>query len=550
MGIGDLNGDGAADLLVSDTENGVFLLLGHNDGTFTLAGTAIQFSLPRSVFLRDLNGDGHLDAVIYSPISSRATVYLGQGDGAFAPGVSYTFPPGPTNLLLTDLNGDGHPDLVASINTGTLEMLPGHSDGTFGPATTLNQNVPGGTLVAAADFTGDGTLDLALLNAAGIGVLPGTGPLAFGTLVSSLAGAGTPDNTVTGDFNHDGRLDIAMGVEGGIALLFGKGDGSFASAGFYDVGQTPGATAVADFNGDHLPDIAVTLPASQLRLLAGDGAGHFTAGPDIGPPSSSLTPSNSLTAGDFDGDGRTDLDTVLAGGPDLRGTPNILFNIGSGVFAPPVAVADGSAVVADVNGDGRADMVAVDSINTGSILVQLGTAMQTFTQVATPLRTPEFATLRAVGDVNKDGKPDLIITDYAGVEVWLGNGDGTFTYSNTLAIAPGSSLGYVDAVPGAIADIDGDGNADLVLVSALTGSNLAAVFWGNGDGAFQAPQQLNLSHLYSTIQLADVNGDGHPISCSAMASESQSLRRCPAAPLPRRTTTSPAAASPPSMCPM
>ena len=515
MGIGDLNGDGAADLVVSDTENDtIYLLFGHNNGTFTQGGMA-GANYPRAVYLSDLNGDGHLDAVIYSPFGASATVYLGNGGGYFVQGNTYQLGASPTNLLLADINGDGRPDLIASLYNGAVNVLPGNGNGTFGSPVGLNQNVPGGTVVAAADFTGDGVSDLALLNPVGIAVLPGTGSphsgsLTFGSLTSSLAGAGAVLNTVTGDFNHDGNLDIAMGVEGGIALLFGKGDGGFLSANFYEAGQSTGATAVADFNGDHFPDIAVTLPSSQLRLFTGNGTGRFNPGPVLGTVSGTEAPSGSLSAADFNGDGLVDLVASLAGGPDPFGTPNVYFNTGSGTFAAPVSVPAGSVTVADVNGDGRADMVFVDALNTGSILVQLGTAKETFTEVSTPLRTPEFATLRAIGDVNNDGKVDVIITDYAGVEVWLGNGDGTFTFNNTLAIPPASALGYEDAVPGAIADLDGDGNPDLVLVSALTGSNLAGVCWGNGDGTFQAPQILNLSHLYSTVKLADINGDGRP----------------------------------------
>jgi hypothetical protein len=173
-------------------------------------------------------------------------------------------------------------------------------------------------------------------------------------------------------------------------------------------------------------------------------------------------------------------------------------------------VPDQTTFVADFHGDGRADTVNVSGNGNDQILVELGQANERFVETSTQLRNPTFATLRAIGDLNGDGKQDIVLSDQTSDEVWLGNGDGTFTYSGSLNVDPSGPLGYPSPVPGAIADIDGDGNADLVLTSATTGTPLIDVFWGNGDGTFAAPAMIVPSHLYTNIVLADVNGDNHP----------------------------------------
>src|SRR4029077_10374199 len=145
-----------------------------------------------------------------------------------------------------------------------------------------------------------------------------------------------PANPVVADFDRDGHADVAAPVEGGIAILLGKGDGTFASADFYDMGQTVGAAAVADFNGDTFPDIAVTLPAAQPRLLLGNRQGTFTLGQDPNSSYGSKTPDTNVEAVDFNGCGKVDLDMgTLERSGTSSGTQSIAFGSGDGKFSPP-----------------------------------------------------------------------------------------------------------------------------------------------------------------------------------------------------------------------
>lgn len=144
-----------------------------------------------------------------------------------------------------------------------------------------------------------------------------------------------------------------------------------------------------------------------------------------------------------------------------------------------------------------------------SIETLLGQTDGSFSQVSTPLSNPTFS-LGALGDLNHDGKLDLLAFEFQMLRVWLGNGDGTFTKSIQLG-SPQNQFFEGQAI--SIADLDGDGNTDVVV---LPDSNPAApagpitIFYGNGEGTFQDPVFLPISHRYSQLVIADVNRDNKP----------------------------------------
>src|SRR5208337_1459991 len=138
------------------------------------------------------------------------------------------------------------------------------------------------------------------------------------------------------------------------------------------------------------------------------------------------------------------------------------------------------------------DLVALGD---GVILAFLGQKNETFTQVSTPLPHPTYG-LAALGDVNHDGKPDLLTFEYPAIRVWLGNGDGSFTQS-TLLSAPPEQLNLMSA---AIADLDGDGNPDIIVVSypnQIGQPYPLLIYYGNGDGTFQDGVLLPITHSYT-----------------------------------------------------
>jgi hypothetical protein len=159
-----------------------------------------------------------------------------------------------------------------------------------------------------------------------------------------------------------------------------------------------------------------------------------------------------------------------------------------------------SVAAADVNGDGKADMIAANSL-TDDVSVLLGNGDGTFLVQKTfdAGWDPDFV---SVADVNGDGKPDLVVASFASngtLSVLLGNGDGTFQAPDIIAV--GSWPGSVAA-----ADVNGDGKQDLVV--ANTGSNNVGVLLGNGDGTFQAQRTFAAGQSAGFVAVADVNGDG------------------------------------------
>ncbi len=500
--VGDVNGDGATDLVVVGTY--IYVLSGDNTGKFSLSS---EFLANMSAgYLADINGDGKLDLVATDTTGAGFLVFIGNGNGTFQPAVAYNNGSPTGTIIFSDLDGDGHPDIIAATSLEQIVIFKGNSDGTFASAVPIARVPTNATLVGTGDYNADGIADLLFLTPAGVGVLPGKGNLSYGNPEQSLSGGISFQNSLTigqGDFNKDGHLDIAMAAEGGIVLLFGNGDGTFRSADLYDVGQPVGGTAVADFNNDGFPDIAVTLPAPVPRILFGNGLGLFNLGPDPNLTYGSQQPNTNIAVGDFNGDRNSDLVAQYTASFPNSG-PEVLFGLGNGALSAPVTVPDGSTTVADLNNDGRSDLVSVSGT---VITANLGQANGTFLPVTTTLRIPANpGTATAVGDVNGDGKPDLIFSDGSQLEVWLGVGDGTFQYSGSFGIS-GQSIQIAQVA--VITDLDGDGKADFVLMHSV-GVASVAIFYGHGDGTFQTPTLLPISHQYSQLAVADINRDNRP----------------------------------------
>jgi hypothetical protein len=336
---------------------------------------------PQTVLIADVNGDSHPDILVANIGSSSLSVFLGDGQGNFTPSRGSPFRAGeaPNDLALGDFNQDGKLDVaIANHGVQKVSVLLGDGRGGFAhapgsPFAVLSNPHPHG--IAAADFNGDGKLDLAVdsWGEDKLLVLFGNGDGSFKTPGAKFSVGHAPYQRLrTADFNEDGHPDLITSNWRGdsISLMLGDGKGGFSLAGgkHLPVPSSPFGLAVGDFNGDQHADIAVVHYSGQssdrsrnaLTVLYGDGTGKFTTA--AGSPYAVGHYPPTVTAGDINNDGIDDVaipnhvdNTVsiyLGGKAGLKEAHGSPLKVGHG----PQCVAIG-----DVNGDHKADLVVSDS---------------------------------------------------------------------------------------------------------------------------------------------------------------------------------------------
>ncbi len=374
-----------------------------------------------------------------------------------------------------------------------------------------NQESPATSAVAADSHANDVLVrgpDLpAFPFLAGQNLLPsGVNPARVFIDAQSYAAGTGAQSVAVGDFNHDGNPDLAVANywDHTVSILLGNGDGTFQSQTTFEVGENLVSVVTADFNGDGNLDLAFST-FGRVKVLLGNGDGTF------GPAATYMGGSGGqqIAVGDFNGDQVPDLVVANRCPCPGNGAVGVYLGRGDGTFESPVfysAQAGATSVaVADLNHDGKQDLVVANSGNK-SVSVLLGNGDGTFqTQNAFPTAAPD-PTWVAVGDFNDDGNLDLAVSgqeigSFNGIiSILLGNGDGTF--GKAANFRADNSLG-----PIVVADFNGDGKLDL----AATGGG---VYLGNGDGTFKAPALFNMcggansGEGANSIATGDFNKDG------------------------------------------
>jgi len=347
-------------------------------GTFGKATNVTVGSAPNSVAIGDFNGDGKLDLAVVNTVDNTVSVLLNNGSGGFLAPTTLTVGSnlngGGFAIVAADFNGDGKLDLaVADQGNGDVAIFTGNGSGGFtGPVTITVGNSP--ESLAVGDFNGDGKPDLAVANTADdtvwILLNNGSGSMVHTNTLSLATGAG-PFAVAAGDFNGDGRLDV-VAADGGtndVTVFLSNGTGGFGTGTTYTVGtgsfNTPDSIAVGDFNGDGVSDLLVGNSGDgSVSLLLGNGSGGFAAPARTSVGSGVNSNPYYVIAGDFNGDGK--LDAAVANNAD--GTVSVLIGNGSGGFAAPVNYGSGSTAnpnpssvfAGDINGDGRLDLVVTN----------------------------------------------------------------------------------------------------------------------------------------------------------------------------------------------
>ena len=335
------------------------------------------------------------------------------------------------------------------------------------------------------------------------------------TFTRQVLRADFPVAVAIADFNRDGFPDLVFAEQnvGEIRVLLGLGDGTFQPGDFFDVGFNPESVATGDFNGDGIADFVVGTAVEGLKVYLGTGEGHFARFPTVIQNTWQESPSLagdaccSVTIADLNGDGISD---VIA--TDFRfgnGTVYVALGKGDGTFKPASKICVGSAPFglggAEFDNDGKPDLAVGTSDN---VVLLLGKGDGTFKPSANVFFSqpgePFLQTLLAVGDFDGDGWPDLVVGQQANdsygssaVFVLMNNKDQSFRQV-LVAVDSGSSM--------AVADFDGDGNSDVMIVGVKNG---AQVYLGNGKGSFKWgwSDQTAIGYYPS---VGDLNLDGRP----------------------------------------
>ncbi|CAF1230221.1 unnamed protein product [Rotaria sordida] len=450
VAIADFNNNNQLDIVVNGYDNsGVRIMFDYNNETFLneISYWTGNYSRPQCVYAIDLNHDNQIDIVTGNSGSSSVSVLLGHGDGNFTTAAIYSAGIGsmPSRIAVGDIDNDNHLDIV-SANTGSssIGIFYGYGNGSFSSVTiysTAMSSYP--QAIAIGDINNDNLLDIVIsvINPGGLFFFVGHNNRSFRMIEFYSTGLhSTPYSIALADFNHDNRLDvvIANAYFNEMRVLMGHGNGTFGKERIYPTGSEslPYFVIVTDFNQDDQLDIIIScFRNGQLLIFFGYGNGDFKLertyyiGTDTNP--------YGFAVADFNNDKQLEIVVTLWG----NGYVAIL----SEYYA--------------VNFEKR-------------ITYQIDYAPQPYSV--------------AIGDFNKDNQSDIVLANSGSdtINVRIGLGNGTFEKQIMYSVSTGLHPRYVNT-----ADVDNDGNLDIVTVDSM--SDCVSVNLGYGNGNFKPPQRYS-----------------------------------------------------------
>jgi hypothetical protein len=484
--------------------------------TSTVAGANAQW-----VETADLNRDGILDLVVAEQNVNQFSVWMGVGNGTFAAKVNYATGGGtdPRSVRVADLDRDGDLDLVICYwTTRVLGIWLNNGSGVFAAIASVGNGTASMFHPAIVDVNGDGILDIVAprFNTTNMAVHMGVGNGTFG--VAANYGTNTlPVYVESGDFDSDGDADILVSSFNttNLAYLANNGNGTFAAkVNIAVAGIENGVIRTADLNHDGNLDFIVADEVNQtIGVFLGNGNGTFAARVDYNTSATGQPGGRIMVALVFDVNKDGALDIVLnAQNPDVV---DVLYGVGDGTFGTPagdIAQVTGSfgLTAGDFNQDGQKDLAGIGM--TGGVLsVHLAnpvslpgtfTMQSSFSTIAEPRDT-------IAADMNQDGNLDLLVASSSAganlLRLHPGAGDGTFAAGSSFSLGA-ASVTNTNIIRLATADFDGDG--DLDVASVIADSNFLTVAMGDGAGSFAAAATYASGTDPRHLAIGDFDRDG------------------------------------------
>lgn len=546
--LADLNNDGNIDVVVASTNHGfATVLLGNGLGGFgapnvfaTVPADAGFYGELRftAIEIADLNGDSVLDIALASFDNKQIFVYLGAGDGTFSAGTSYNYDTESRfffdapftkvdGLFAVDFDNDGKVDLLTASPTGNdFAYLRGNGDGTFvswDEIALLDGDNVAPEQIETLDLDADGIQDIVTRTfRSGAEVRYGLGsgqysaPVLLDSGITGNSNSSTTRDLEIIDANDDGFKDVVLTFTSDTFVLthhlfVNNGDRTFAAPATIDFNiassRFGAGLASGDFNNDGIDDLIApeigTLSEGEprsLKVALGDGNGSFTAT----TIPLALRPWEIVVA-DINNDGNQDLMVSLLNVSGGR----VFLGDGLGGFTESQNLAIGNATslrAADLNGDGFVDLAFL-SLNNGEQVVdgayvlnngtgQFGAVSFIGAAPASRRFVQSDADYLSVGDVNRDGLSDIVVSSRTHYHIATGRSEGGFSFVSTVR-----GGGFAPS----IADMDNDGVADIVGARSgrvLFGSphNESAITIHHGVQAVQAaPRQFTYESVFNQM---------------------------------------------------
>ena len=516
VAVADFNNDHIPDI-VSTKEGKIFILNGLDDGSFDKKSISKINSSEKSIqhiCVGDVNNDTWMDIVTASPADNNVGVLLGDGNGTF--GSMATYPTGrgsyPYSLALGDVNNDGQLDIVcANRFSNNIGILFGHGNGTFATMITCS-DVPNlaPTSVALGDIDHDHRLDIMVSDGDGYVFIFVVYKRDACTLRGGFRTSISSFSIVLADFNSDSHLDIAVtnSFNHNVGVFLGHGNGEFTTQTIYPIDDSavPYDLIVADFNGDHISDLASTIyNNNEVVIFYGIGNGSFTLARRYTTGSGSEP--FAIAVAHFAHSEQLRIVVTLVG----TGEVAVVIEYAAAEFVKQTVYSTGSTAqpfsvaAGDFIHNNRSDVVAANS-GTDSLAVLIGSGNGTFEKETVyqidANSQPQYV---ITCDINQDRQLDIVSVNSKlnSISVMMGQRDGTFI--NKTMYSTGN-----DSQPSAVAsgDLNNDGRLDLV--TANEGTDNVGVFFGFNYTTFRRPMiySSNDSLQPAGLVVSDFNNDG------------------------------------------